>query len=157
LFNAFFTMPLTSDLYRSEREGLKQGWIQPVMLIKSHMGFSAVREMKYTSHHCCDKTMDERMAFNREHWDNSNMTKDLFEFGLICWFPNCKKSLWITLLTWVLGAERPSVNPSLTWSKWRWGFSFYGVETWLLLRIICEWNKIPEPIFQITRGQWGSQ
>jgi len=60
-------MPLTSDLYRSEREGLKQGWIQPVMLIKSHMGFSAVREMKYTSHHCCDKTMDERMAFNREH------------------------------------------------------------------------------------------
>ena len=30
--------------------------------------------------------------------------------------------------------RKMSVND---WSKWRWTFSFYGVENWLLLRIIC--------------------
>jgi len=27
--------------------------------------FATVREMKYTSQHCCDKTMDGRMALDR--------------------------------------------------------------------------------------------
>jgi len=38
---------------------------------------------------------------------------------------------------------------------------FHGVENWLLLRIMCTlfhmWNKTPESIFQIPRGQWGTQ
>jgi len=35
-------------------------------LVKSHDGFAAVREMKYTSQHCCDKTMEDKMAVTRE-------------------------------------------------------------------------------------------
>jgi len=34
--------------------------------------------MKYTSQHCCHKTMDVRMGLYRE-----------------CCFPNCKKLWWI--------------------------------------------------------------
>jgi len=41
----------------------------------SHYGFTTVREMKYTSQHCCDKTIDDRL--------------DLHRVGC---FPNCKKS-----------------------------------------------------------------
>ena len=36
-------------------------------IVKSHNGFAAVRDMKYTSQHCCDKTVDGRMALYREH------------------------------------------------------------------------------------------
>jgi len=36
---------------------------------------STVKDMKYTSRHCCDKTMDGKMALYRE-----------------CCFPNCSKS-----------------------------------------------------------------
>ena len=28
------------------------------------------------------------------------------------------------------------------WSEWRWAFSFHGVETWLLLRIICGTKRL---------------
>jgi len=35
-------------------------------IVKSHNGFAAVREMKNTSQHCCDKTMDGKMALYRE-------------------------------------------------------------------------------------------
>jgi len=49
-------------------------WIQSVnlgeaisvLLAKSHNGFATVGEMKYTSQHCCVKTMVDRMALNRE-------------------------------------------------------------------------------------------
>jgi len=49
-------------------------WIQSVNLVeaisvllaKSHNGFATVREMMYTSQHCCDKTMVDRMALYRE-------------------------------------------------------------------------------------------
>jgi len=51
-----------------------QGQIQPVrseveisvlqyLAVKSHNSFTTVREMKYTSQPCCDKTMDDRMTF----------------------------------------------------------------------------------------------
>jgi len=39
--------------------------------------FITVKEMKYTSQHCCDKTMDGKMVFYRE-----------------CCFPNRTKSWW---------------------------------------------------------------
>jgi len=61
-----------------------QGRIQPVCLGGSisvifgsqyHCEFTGVREMKYTSQHFCDKTMDGKMALYRE-----------------CCFPNCTKS-----------------------------------------------------------------
>jgi len=68
-----------------------QGRIQPVRLgvryqqylvVKSHNGFATVREMKCTSQHCWDKTMDDKMALYRE-----------------CCFPNYIKSWWIKLLS----------------------------------------------------------
>jgi len=46
-----------------------------------HYWFTAVREMKYTSQLCCDKTMDGKMALYHK-----------------CCFPNCAKSWWIKLL-----------------------------------------------------------
>jgi len=51
----------------------KQGRIQPVCL--GEYGVTTVREMKYTSQHCCDKTMYGKMGLYRE-----------------CCFPNCTKS-----------------------------------------------------------------
>jgi len=36
------------------------------LVVKSHNGFvAAARDMKYTSQHCYDKTMDDKMAFDR--------------------------------------------------------------------------------------------
>jgi len=49
-----------------------QGQIQPVILrggfqqylaVKAH-AFTTVREMKYTSQHCCGKTMDGKLALS---------------------------------------------------------------------------------------------
>ena len=68
-----------------------QGLIQPVSLggaisvifgiqVSSRVHY-CIREMKYTSQHCCDKTMDGQMALYRE-----------------CCFPNCTKSWWTKLL-----------------------------------------------------------
>ena len=51
------------------------GRFQYHVVVKSHYGFITVREMKYTSQHCCDITMDVKMALYRE-----------------CCFPNCRKS-----------------------------------------------------------------
>ena len=56
--------------------------------------------MTYTSQHCCDKTMDDKMALYLE----------------FC-FPNCKKSWWIKLHSFVLGGDclnRPLLDPPLT-------------------------------------------
>jgi len=43
-------------------------------MVKSHNGFATVREMMYTSQHCCDKTKDNKMALYREccfpNWTN---------------------------------------------------------------------------------------
>ena len=38
------------------------GAISVMFLCKSHCCFTSVREMKYASQHCCDKTMDGKMA-----------------------------------------------------------------------------------------------
>jgi len=58
------------------------GAISLYLVVKSHYGFTTVREMKYASQHCCDKTMDDKMALYRE-----------------CCFPNCTKSWSINLLS----------------------------------------------------------
>ena len=47
--------------------------ISVIFGIQAPYGFTTVREMKYTSQHCCGKTMDDRTALYRE-----------------CCFPNCK-------------------------------------------------------------------
>jgi len=51
--------------------------------------------MRYTSQHCCDKTMDDKMALHRE-----------------CCFPNCTKSWWMKLLLWVWGWMIVPIAPS---------------------------------------------
>ena len=44
------------------------------LVVKSHNSIVTVREMKYTSQSCSDKTMDDKMALYRE-----------------CCFPDCTK------------------------------------------------------------------
>jgi len=34
------------------------------------------------------------------------------------------------------------------WSEWRWAFSFYSVENWLLLRIMCG-TKCLNPLLRL--------
>jgi len=34
------------------------------------------------------------------------------------------------------------------WSEWRWAFSFYGVENWLVSRIMCETKRL-NPFFRL--------
>jgi len=50
------------------------GAISVYLVVKSHYGFTTVREIKYTSQlcYCCDKTTDSKMALRRK-----------------CCFPNC--------------------------------------------------------------------
>jgi len=55
------------------------GRFQQHLLVKFHNGFAVVREMRYTSQHCWDKRMDDKMALFRE-----------------CFFPNCTKLWWKT-------------------------------------------------------------
>jgi len=42
------------------------GRFQQYSAVKAHYAFTTVREMKYTSQHCCDKTMDGKLALYRE-------------------------------------------------------------------------------------------
>ena len=84
--------------------------------------------MKYTSQHWCDKTMDDKMALNREHWDNSSMSKDLLELVLIGWFPNCKNIMVnkVTYMGFRGQSSLPESNPEFKWMTmsilflWRW-------------------------------------
>ena len=43
-----------------------RGAISVIFGSQFHNGFATVREMKYTSPHCSDKTMNDRMALYRE-------------------------------------------------------------------------------------------
>jgi len=36
------------------------------LLVKSQHWFTIIREMKYNSQHCCNKTMDSKMGLNHE-------------------------------------------------------------------------------------------
>jgi len=84
---------------------LAAGRIQPLRLggaisvisdTQSYNGVAGARpmEMKYSSQHCCDKTMDDKMALYHE-----------------CCFPNCTKLWWIKLLSKVLGARSLQLTP----------------------------------------------
>jgi len=67
---------LTFKKILSHHIDLFQGRIKPVRLgggrfqkhlvVKSHYEFIAVREMNYTSQHCCDKTRGDKMVLYRE-------------------------------------------------------------------------------------------
>jgi len=37
------------------------------------------------------------------------------------------------------------------WSEWRWAFSYYGVENWLLLRIMCGAKRL-NPFFRLHKA-----
>ena len=87
------------------RWAAEQGQIQPVTLgggtisvifrSQVYNSFTTVRETKYTSQHCCDKTMDDnKMDLCRQ-----------------CSFVNCTKSWWIKLLSQVLGMGVAIVTP----------------------------------------------
>ena len=63
-------LPAPTRMVRSPCN-VNQGRIQPVRLggggrfqwylvVKTHTSFATVREIKYTSQHCCDKTMDDK-------------------------------------------------------------------------------------------------
>jgi len=54
------------------------GRFQLYLVVNSNNSFATVREMKFTSRCCCDKTTDDKMALYRE-----------------CCFPNCTKLWWI--------------------------------------------------------------
>jgi len=41
------------------------GRYQQLSVVMSHNGFATVREMKYTSQHCCDKTTDDKIPLHR--------------------------------------------------------------------------------------------
>jgi len=60
-----------TDPGRKDKQG-DFGNIWKSSLITGH--YCSVGEMKHTSQHCCDKTMDDKMALYRE-----------------CCFPNCTK------------------------------------------------------------------
>ena len=84
-------------VYKTARFGYSRGvssqggWFQWYLAINSRYGFTAVREMQYTSQHSCDKIMNGKMALYRE-----------------CCFPNCSKSQWKKLLSQVLGGDLPN-------------------------------------------------
>ena len=39
-----------------------RGRFQQYLLVKPHYGFTTLGEMKYTSQHFCDKTVDDKIA-----------------------------------------------------------------------------------------------
>jgi len=57
------------------------GQFQQYLEVKSYYQFTTPRDMKYTSQHCCDKTIDVKIALYHE-----------------CCFPNCTNSWWKKLL-----------------------------------------------------------
>jgi len=67
------------------------------MAVKSQYGFTTVREMKYSSQHCCDKTVDCTMALYRE-----------------CCHPNCTKSWWKLLSYILVWGRSPPLDPPLS-------------------------------------------
>jgi len=72
-----------------------RGRFQYYVAFKPHYTFTTLREMKYTSQNCCDKTMDDTMGLYRE-----------------CCFPNCKKLWWIKILSKVFGdGDCPNNTP----------------------------------------------
>jgi len=43
---------------------VRGGIFQYYLVVEFDYGFTTVREMKYTSQHCCDKTLDGKLALN---------------------------------------------------------------------------------------------
>jgi len=75
-----------------------RGRFQLYLVIKCHYRFTTVTEMKYTSRHCCDKTIKGKMALYRK-----------------CYFPNCSKSWWIKLLSQVFGGAILPLGSAPDW------------------------------------------
>jgi len=59
-----------------------RGAISVIFGSQVSLRFDYCKRMKYTSQHCCAKTMDDKMALYCE-----------------CCFPNCTKSLWIKFIS----------------------------------------------------------
>ena len=59
-------MPLTRHSIPGRIQPVSLGGaFQQYLVVKSHNGFAAVREMMYTLQHCSDKTMNDKMALYR--------------------------------------------------------------------------------------------
>jgi len=97
--------------------GLTQGRIQPVSLggaisvifgSQVSLRVHSVKEMKYTSQHCCDKTVDGKMALYRE-----------------CCFLNCSKII-VKKVTFV-GFRRVIAPIALPWIR-PWPYMSPGLQ-----------------------------
>ena len=75
---------------------------------QGHNGFAIVREMKYTSQHSCDRTIDDRITFITNTETVRTWRKACSEMVLICCYPNCSKSWWLKLLSEVLWGNCPN-------------------------------------------------
>jgi len=80
MWKRFLPVKLTAGADKAIK--VRVGDFNNIWLVKSHYCVITVREMKCTSHQCCGKTMDGKMALNCE----------------FC-FPNCTKSWRIKLLS----------------------------------------------------------
>jgi len=66
----------------------------------------------------------------------------------ICIFALVQRTFFTVLLTKDLYRRMSTID----WSEWRWAFSFYGVENWLLLHIMCGTNRL-NPIFRLHEAR----
>jgi len=82
-----------------------RGRLQLYLLATSHYGFTTLREMKCTSQHFCDKTMDDKMALYCK-----------------CCFRNCTQSwqigYFVGLLRAIASIAPPGFAPGHPWF-WR--------------------------------------
>ena len=79
--NCFHFLKLLSFMW-GRHNCVRKMVFQYYLVVKSHNSFVTVRGMKYTSQHCCDKTVGDKLSLYRE-W---------------C-FPNFTKSWWKKLLS----------------------------------------------------------
>jgi len=89
---------------------VRGGRVLQYLVVSPHYGFNTLRDMKYTSQHCCDKTMDGKMTLYRE-----------------CCFPNCTKLWWINLLSYVLRGRSPQRPHTGSDPATRWCLFSYTV------------------------------
>jgi len=81
--------------------------------------------MKYTSQHCCDKLIKGKISSYRE-----------------CFFPNCTKSRWIKLFSYVLGGAIGAIAPPPLYPPQCWANRLvvnYTKKCWL---VRLSWNSL---------------
>jgi len=59
-----FFLPAKLPAGEDKANAVRGGDFSNIWLVTSHYCVTTVREMKYTSQHCCDKTTNDKMALN---------------------------------------------------------------------------------------------